>query len=268
LVFPLSAVVAAAVLGAAALPADARGGGGYHGGYHGGYYGGYHGGGYYGGYHGGYGYYHGYYGPYHGYYGPYHGGFYGYYRGYGWGYGGFGLYAYLPYPYFGVSVGFGYPGYIPYGVGVGAYYPAAGVAVASPDSSASSIAPAPTAPAQPPAGSAGPSAEGAQAPKPDGKARLLLLVPANAQVWFNGQPTTQTGTEREFVSPVLTPDQVYTYQVRVRSPKDDGHAADETRPINVRSNDRWLVDFTRPAPRMPEAPRQGPELEPNPASPR
>jgi uncharacterized protein (TIGR03000 family) len=91
----------------------------------------------------------------------------------------------------------------------------------------------------------------------------MLLVPANAQVWFDGQPTTQTGTEREFASPVLTPGKTYTYAVRVRHTKDDGKVSDETRPIQVRANDRWVVDFTRPAPRMQEAPQDGPP--PNPA---
>jgi uncharacterized protein (TIGR03000 family) len=99
-----------------------------------------------------------------------------------------------------------------------------------------------------------PPPEGVQPPKQDGAARLMLLVPANAEVWFDGQLTTQTGTEREFVSPVLTPGKTYTYAVRVRYVKDDGKVSDETRSIQVRTNDRWVVDFTRPAPRMPETP--------------
>jgi uncharacterized protein (TIGR03000 family) len=247
LAFRAAAFAAAGVLGLAAVPAAAVGGGGGGGrgggGYHGGYAGGYHGG-FYGGYHGVYGYNRGY-------YGPYRGGFYGYYRGYGWGWGGFGLYGYLPYPYFGLGVGVGYPGYFPYGVVVGEYYPPPGAAVPPP-------APAPGEPPQ----------EGGQQPGPDGKARLMLLVPADAQVWVDGQPTSQTGAEREFASPVLTPNKVYTYSVRVRSRKDDGRVSDETRAIRVRANDRWLVDFTRPAPRMPEAPQDGPALNPAPPRPR
>jgi uncharacterized protein (TIGR03000 family) len=260
LVLRASAVVAAAVLALAAVPPAARGGGyrgGYYGGYHGGYYGGYRG--YYGGY------YHGYYGPYRGYYGPYRG-FYGYYRGYGWGfYGGFGVYGYLPYPYYGIGVGVavGYPGYLPYGVAAGAYYPATNVVV-TPSAPPVDGQP-PSSAAVPPEGSAGSPQGGAQPPPADGKARLLLLVPANAEVWFDGQPTSQAGTEREFASPVLTPNQVYTYSVRVRAPKDDGRVNDETRRIQVRANDRWLVDFTRPVPPpMPKASPEGPSLNPNP----
>jgi uncharacterized protein (TIGR03000 family) len=211
----------------ATLPAEAGPGG------HGGHGGGYHGG--YGGYHGGY--YGGHAGYYHGYYGPYRGGFYGYYRGYGWGYWGPGGYGYLPYPYWGLGLGVavGYPGYLPDGVAAGTYYPPP--PVTAPVPSAPPDAPPPDAP---------------QEPKADGKARLLVLVPANAQVWFDGQRVTAEGREREFVSPVLAPDKVYVYSVRVRYLKDDGTVFDDTRPIKVRANDRWVVDFTRPAPRMEE----------------
>jgi uncharacterized protein (TIGR03000 family) len=239
-VFRLCAFVAAGVLALAAIPLEAgsggRGGGGHGGG---GYYGGYHGG-----YHGGYG------GYYHGYYGHYHGGFYGYYRGYGWGYGGFGLYGYLPYPYWGFGgIAVGSPGYLPYGA-AGDYYPLAGPVAPPPSSSLDA-----------------PPSEAPPQPKPDGAARLLLLVPANAQVWFDDDLRTQGGTEREYVSPQLTPNKVYVYSVRVRYVKDDGTVFDDTRPIRVRANDRWVVDFTRPAPRMKEAPPEDPEVNPK-AAPR
>jgi uncharacterized protein (TIGR03000 family) len=244
LAFRVTALVAAGVLALAALPAVAG-----HGGYHGGHYGGYH---------GGYGYYHGYYGPYHGYYHPY-----------GWWYGRWAPWGYAPYPYFGIGVGIavGYPGYLPYGVAVGAYSPPAGVVVAPPAAGLAAPAPDPAAAAPPPADGAGAPPEGMAPPKPDGKARLMLLVPANAQVWFDGQPTSQTGTERGFVSSVLTPGKVYTYSVRVRSVGDDGRVSDETRPIQVRANDRWVVDFTRPAPQMQELPKQGSRPDPMPPPP-
>src|SRR5262245_46965126 len=37
-------------------------------------------------------------------------------------------------------------------------------------------------------------------------ATIELLVPADAQVWFNGAATTQTGTVRRFVTPPLNAD--------------------------------------------------------------
>jgi uncharacterized protein (TIGR03000 family) len=177
-------------------------------------------GGYYGGYRGGY---------YRGHYGPY--------RGYGGAYVNVRLYGYRPYPYYGLGLGVvvGSPAYVPYPVVTGPALPATDVAVPDP---ALPAAPAPDAPA---------------APKVDGKARLMLLVPANAEVWFDGKLRTEKGTEREFISPVLVPDKVYVYTVRVRYPKDDGTVFDETRPIKVRADDRWLVDFTRPAPQRDDA---------------
>jgi uncharacterized protein (TIGR03000 family) len=85
----------------------------------------------------------------------------------------------------------------------------------------------------------------------------MLIVPPNAEVWFDGAKTSQTGPEREFISPVLAPGKSYTYSVRVRSTSEDGRVSDETRDIHVRANDWWSVDFTRPArrqpPRMPGA---------------
>src|SRR5436190_1216765 len=50
------------------------------------------------------------------------------------------------------------------------------------------------------------------APPPDNAAHLQLLVPESAQILFDGEPATQTGKVREFVSPALTPGKVYTYK--------------------------------------------------------
>jgi uncharacterized protein (TIGR03000 family) len=137
----------------------------------------------------------------------YLGRYWGYYRGFGWGYHG----------------GLGLIGYWPYrasvGLGAEAY----------------------------PGYSPYFYADASQQPPPDGRARLMLLVPENAEVFIDGQPTAETGTEREFFSPVLEPGKFYTYAVRVRYPKD-GRIANDTRRIEVRADDRWLVDFTRPAP--------------------
>jgi uncharacterized protein (TIGR03000 family) len=234
----LCTFIACGLLALAALPV-AAGYGGRGGGGRGGYYGGYRGA-YYGG-HGGF----------YGYYGGYRGGYYGYYRGYGWGYGGFGLYGYLPYPYWGVGVGgaVGYPPYVPYGVSVG---------VDSPPPSVITTPPAPSPDAPP--------ADAPPQPKADGAARLMLLVPANAQVWFDGQLRSAGGTEREYVSPVLETGRVYAYSVRVRYVKDDGTVSDETRSIKVWTNDRWVVDFTRPAPRREERPADEPLPKPAPVS--
>jgi uncharacterized protein (TIGR03000 family) len=52
--------------------------------------------------------------------------------------------------------------------------------------------------------------------EPDHRAQIRLRVPADAEVWFDGQKTTQTSEYRDYYSPPLTPGKGYTCQVRVR----------------------------------------------------
>ncbi|HZY89350.1 MAG TPA: TIGR03000 domain-containing protein [Gemmataceae bacterium] len=75
---------------------------------------------------------------------------------------------------------------------------------------------------------------GRQAVPTDNRARIRLSVPADAQVWFDGEPTKQTGELRHFESPPLAPGRSYTYAVRVRWTKD-GKPVEEERRIRVRA---------------------------------
>jgi len=86
---------------------------------------------------------------------------------------------------------------------------------------------------------------GRQAPS-DNRARIWLAVPADAQVWFDGEPTKQTGELRHFVSPPLPPGRTYTYAVRVRWTKD-GKPVEEERRIRVQAGASSRFDFTPPA---------------------
>jgi uncharacterized protein (TIGR03000 family) len=229
-------VALTALLALAAAPADVwaaghgGGGGGGHGGggYHGGgaHYGGYHGGGYGGGAHyGGYnvgGYRPGYFGGYHNSYG---------YGQRGYGYGGY----YSPSLYTGAYLSGGdalppdfyyspnYTTAAPYS-SLSAYY--------APDDAAPT--PAVTAPTVAPDAASG-------------RATVDVHVPASAQVWFDDSATKQTGADRQYVSPPLTPGQNFTYDVRARW-IDNGHVTDLTRTITVHANSVNSVDFTQPAP--------------------
>jgi uncharacterized protein (TIGR03000 family) len=78
---------------------------------------------------------------------------------------------------------------------------------------------------------------------PDNRARIWLAVPADAEVWFDGEPTKQTGGLRQFVSPPLAPGRSYTYAVRVRWTKD-GQPVEEERRISVRAGAWSRFDFT------------------------
>jgi uncharacterized protein (TIGR03000 family) len=86
--------------------------------------------------------------------------------------------------------------------------------------------------------------QGTTAPA-DTEAHVRLLVPAGAEVWFDGDKTSQTGSVREYVSPPLTPGRNYAYQVRVRW-TEDGRPLDQTRKVTVRAGSVTTADFTKP----------------------
>jgi uncharacterized protein (TIGR03000 family) len=76
-------------------------------------------------------------------------------------------------------------------------------------------------------------------------AHILLRVPGNAQVFFEGQPTTERGSVRAYVSPPLEPNKEYTYDVRAQWTQN-GQQRNETRHVRVRAGARVQVDFMRP----------------------
>jgi uncharacterized protein (TIGR03000 family) len=100
-----------------------------------------------------------------------------------------------------------------------------------------------------------------QAQQGDNSAHLQLNVPEGAEVWFDGTQTKQTGPVREFVSPELSPGRRYTYSISVRYKDANGKQVVDTRPIHVRANDWFSIDFTRPAPaeRLPQPKGHGGE---------
>jgi uncharacterized protein (TIGR03000 family) len=226
-------------------------GGGFHGGghsaFHGGGHGSFHGGGFHAssGFHGGgHSSFHG--GVSHFHAGSFHGGFHD-----GFHHGGFnhGFRHFGYYPRFYGGFGYGYPyygglGYYPYD-----YYPYYGGDYYAPSSydylglnDYDNVTPPAYSPSYfPPDG--GPSAV---APA-DNTAHVRVIVPAGAEVWFDGTKTSQTGGTREFVSPPLLPDTNYSYEVRARW-MDNGAPVDQTRRVIVRAGALTTVDFTRPEP--------------------
>ncbi len=81
-------------------------------------------------------------------------------------------------------------------------------------------------------------------PLPENAARVLVIVPENAEVLFNGGKTAQTGTIREFVSPPLAPGKNFTYEMVVRRPDAGGGTMEEKRSLRVRANEQYRIDFT------------------------
>ncbi len=80
-------------------------------------------------------------------------------------------------------------------------------------------------------------------PTPDNRAHIWLRVPADAQVWFGGKETKQTGALRLYDTPPLTPGEKYHYEVRVRWMKD-GKPIEEKRRIAVEARDWLRFDLT------------------------
>jgi uncharacterized protein (TIGR03000 family) len=157
-------------------------------------------------------------------------------RGLGFGGLGFGL-------GYGLGLGYGYGGY---GYGYGGYggYGYGGYAYGAPLYNTYTSYYAPDSQTQ------------QQLPQPDDAAHILVVVPSDAELWFNGTKTSQTGTQRDFVSPVLTLGKNYTYEVKARW-TEDGKPVEQTRSVHVQANSWQVVDFTRSetSPKAPAPPK-------------
>ena len=98
-----------------------------------------------------------------------------------------------------------------------------------------------------PAYGATPSANysyGAYSSSPDNAARLRVVVPADAKVWFDGNPTKMTGAVRQFESPALKPGRQYTYDVKAQWRDRDRKDVTRTRRVDVGASADVTVDFT------------------------
>ncbi len=78
-------------------------------------------------------------------------------------------------------------------------------------------------------------------------AKIVILVPAEAELYFDGTLTTQTGTRRVFNTPALAAGTNYSYSVRAVW-TEDGRPVQQTRTVGVRAGASLVVDFTSPLP--------------------
>ncbi len=82
----------------------------------------------------------------------------------------------------------------------------------------------------------------------DDMVHLRVKVPqGDAELWVENQGTSQTGTERDFNSPSLTPGKPFIYEMRAQW-MENGRDVVQTRKITVRAGQWLLVDFTQPPP--------------------
>jgi uncharacterized protein (TIGR03000 family) len=94
----------------------------------------------------------------------------------------------------------------------------------------------------------GSEVKGQEAPPPesvgaDATAQVTVIVPADADVFFDGQPTSETGTERVFTTPVLTAGQNFTYEIEAQWSAND-QSFDRTRKVPIKAGAKVTVDFT------------------------
>jgi uncharacterized protein (TIGR03000 family) len=82
-------------------------------------------------------------------------------------------------------------------------------------------------------------------PAPDNLARVRVMVPSDAKVWFDGKATRQEGADRRFESPALTPGRAYSYEVKAQWRDRDGKEVTRTRRVDVSANSNLTVDFNR-----------------------
>jgi uncharacterized protein (TIGR03000 family) len=77
----------------------------------------------------------------------------------------------------------------------------------------------------------------------DRAVRVSVHVPADAEIWFDGNPTQQRGERRTFVSPPLNPNAALRYEVRARWVDGSGRTVDQTRWVAVHAGQLSMVDF-------------------------
>jgi uncharacterized protein (TIGR03000 family) len=78
------------------------------------------------------------------------------------------------------------------------------------------------------------------------QAGIRVLVPADAEVFFDGEPTTQKGTQRLFLTPALQAGKKYHYDVLARW-KENGKAVERAHKVEVSGGATVRVDFRTPS---------------------
>jgi uncharacterized protein (TIGR03000 family) len=80
---------------------------------------------------------------------------------------------------------------------------------------------------------------------PDSAVLIGIRVPENAQIWIDGQKTSQTGAFREFVTPSLEPGQKFAYHIKAVW-TEKGQEVVRNRQISFYGGDRLMVNMLAP----------------------
>jgi uncharacterized protein (TIGR03000 family) len=89
----------------------------------------------------------------------------------------------------------------------------------------------------------------------DTAAHVTVTAPAEAQLWFNGTPSTATGAVRQFESPPLAPGTRYRYELRARW-NENGHDVTQTQRVEVTAGAQVIVNFPVQPTKVPTAPNR------------
>jgi len=85
------------------------------------------------------------------------------------------------------------------------------------------------------------------AQQPAGTALITVRLPADAMLWTDGIPTSQTGAVRQFVTPVrLDPGKNYQYTLKAQW-TENGQPITRERVVNFQAGGQVTVDFTQPS---------------------
>jgi uncharacterized protein (TIGR03000 family) len=74
------------------------------------------------------------------------------------------------------------------------------------------------------------------------KAEITIIVPANAEVFFDGEPTKEKGTERLYLTPLLVVGKKYSYEIRARW-QEGGKTVEQTHKVEVSGGTRVRAYF-------------------------
>lgn len=96
-----------------------------------------------------------------------------------------------------------------------------------------------TAPQTPPTPAPAPAMSARDASAP---VRLTVLVPADAKLFIEDQPTQLTGTRRDFISPRMKIGQDFVYSLRVELTRD-GQKVTKIHQLPVRAGNHAVVEF-------------------------
>ena len=88
------------------------------------------------------------------------------------------------------------------------------------------------------------------APSNDNTASIVVMVPANAELWWNGSAVSGVGDMRRFRTSSVGADGG-TQQFQARWRGADGQVVTQTREVRVSANGTFTVDFNQAAPNAP-----------------